>query len=133
MFRNSYDRVRCFANPGSPIDYEWKLDIDDSGRERLVIAREVNIYEDIQSHAESVDINVILSKYASGELLDLELRESMYADVTEMPKDLADVLRKNIAAQQYFEKLPLEERAKYDYDYGVFLASADKEDLKNES
>ena len=125
-FRSSYDRVRVFSEAGSPIDYEWKLDITKDGREVLVHGREINIYDEIQSHAESVDINVILDRYANGEILDLKMRDAMYADVTEMPTNLADVLRKNIAAQNYFNALPLEERAKFDYDYGVFLASADK-------
>lgn len=125
-FRTQYQpRKRVVANPGqrekvlwSPVfDKDGSFDLKESGREDL--------YASIQSHAESVDIHVILERFARGDVSALSKVQGIYGDFTTVPKTYAELLNSVIQGEQYFLSLPVEVRAKFGHDFNKWLVSMD--------
>ena len=113
-FRNKYDSTAEFiTEPGSQFTPEYSPTIDKNGNIDLKQVGEINHYEQIQSHADSVDINNIMLRYEMGETNILNRRNGAYLDVTDMPKNLTEHLQKIIIANNEFENLPAEIKNKY--------------------
>lgn len=113
------------SEPGTPIHKLLKPEFDSKGNYELVEAGEVNIYDEIQSHAESCDINVLMKKYQNGDPTALSKVQGTYFDATGMPKTYAEMLNTLIDAENQFNALPLDERAKFDYSFEKWLAALD--------
>ncbi|UPW41123.1 internal scaffolding protein [Sigmofec virus UA08Rod_5448] len=130
MFRTQFDvHERVHQEPGDRdhILYGPKLrdngiiDLEEIGRE--------DIYAYIQSHADSVDIHVILERFARGDVSALSRVQGAYGDFTQMPKTFAEALNTMIAAEQYFNSLPVDIRAQFDHNFNQFLVSMDQPDF----
>lgn len=75
QFKTQYDaRDRIFSDPGSPEHITYAGHYDDKGRVVLEESGRENIYDFIQSHAESCDIHVLMKRYQNGDFDALSLR-----------------------------------------------------------
>lgn len=129
MFRTQYDRkdLVVLTNPGDPIHVTYAARFDDDGVIQLVESGRENIYDMIQSHADSVDLNLIIRRYEYGDntALDaLNARQGSYLDVSGMPRNYAELLNLIEDGKAFFASLPLEERAKFDHDFAKWLVSS---------
>lgn len=113
------------TEPGSRIHQLRKPKFDKDGNFELVPAGEVNIYDEIQSHAESCDINVLMKRYQNGDAAALSKVQGAYFDATGMPKTYAEMLNVLIDAENTFNALPLEERQKFDCNFQKWLSNLD--------
>ena len=60
-WRNKYDSTDgYFSEPGTQFTPVYQPSLDENGNIEIVQTGEKNHYEEIQSHAESVDINTIM-------------------------------------------------------------------------
>lgn len=126
MFKTKYDKhERVIQNTGSPIRKTFGSRINSSGARELYETGSVNIYDEIQSHKDSVDINVILSRYTNGDLSALNRVQGVYGDFTNMPKTYAEMLNTVNAARYDFERLPLEIREKFDHNFEKYMVEMD--------
>lgn len=119
---NARERDLPFANPGERFAKTYQPNIGSDGVLDLIEAEPFDLYESIQSHADSVDINLIISRFVNGDVSVLNRREPMYFDATEMPKTYAEMYQKVIDAHNYFEQLPLEVREKFGFSPETFFA-----------
>lgn len=125
-FRTQYDRLRVQSkNVGSKIKHLRHGRFDQFGRIELIEDGEQNWYGLIQSDKDSCDLNKIIEKYMiTGDAsLFMQRPQSGYIDVRQMPKTTVDLLNVYNDALSVFEKLPLEERAKYNHDFYQYFAS----------
>lgn len=60
-------------------------------------------YEKIQSFKDSVDINVIISRFAAGDASVLEQRSGVYGDFISVPSSYLDVLNAVVEARNAYE------------------------------
>lgn len=126
MFDTQYsDRPRVAANPGSRIRPLFSPEVDKQGRLELVQTGQENLYEYIQSHAQSVDINYIMAMYQRGDVDALERVQGLYTDVTGLPKTYAEMLNTIIKGEDAFMDLPLEVRQKFNHSFYEWMASMD--------
>lgn len=102
---------------------------DDNGVLDLEVTGQENLYEFIQSHKESTDIHVLLTRFANGETDVLSRMQGFYADVSDMPKTYAEVLNAVIAGEETFARLPVEIKQRFDNSFAVWLASMDSPDF----
>lgn len=116
---------RQISNPGNPVHTLYTAHFDETGHYELVEDGKVNVYDEIQSHADSVDIHILLKRYAEGDATALARVQGQYLDVTGMPKTYAELFNVLNDAENVFLQLPLEERAKYDHSFEVWLSSLD--------
>lgn len=120
------EHARVYSNPGSPVKILYGPQFDENGVMELVEVGRENLYEYIQSHKESCDIQIILERCARGDTSALMKRQAMFGDFTEMPKTYAEALNALVGAESYFNSLPVETRAKFDHNFHKFLVSMNK-------
>lgn len=131
-WRTQYSkRQRLFSNHGDPIQIEYSGYYDDEGNVVLKEIGKTDLYSYIQSFADSVDINILLKKFANGDDSALNQRRNDYIDCTQFPKTYAEALNMVIEQTDYFNSLPNDIRQKFDNDVNKFIASTGTEDWLN--
>lgn len=113
------------SNPGDPIKVTLGLHYDKKGCIDLVPKGKYSLYDEIQSHADSCDIHVILKRFAAGDTSVLQQRAGAFADVSNLPTNFAEILNTVCAAEDIFGSLPSEVRNNFGNSVAQFLASMD--------
>lgn len=123
-FRRKYDEHQVFySEVGESIQPEYSLRVDDDGKEELYQSGETDLQEFIQSHYESVSMDNILARYMNGDPSVLQKVKGFFADVSEMPVTLSDVLNIQKRGKELFDKLPIEYRNAVGNSYERFLSN----------
>lgn len=129
-FPTVYDKTaRVHCNPGNPMKTLYKPIVHDDGVLELVEAGQENLYDYIQSWKDSTDINVILARYANGDVDALSKVQGAYGDFTQFPRTYAELLNRVEQGKNMFMELPIEIREKYNHDFSQFMAAMDKPDF----
>lgn len=129
-FMTQYDkRGRFTTSPGSPIHKIYGGHYDEKGRVVLQETGQENIYDFIQSHAESCDIHVLMKRFQNGDVSALSSRQGFYGDVLDFPKTYAEALNHMHEMESQFMELPVEVRAKFNHSFQEFLASSGEPDF----
>ncbi len=130
MFKTQFDaRDRIQSNAGSPIKQLYSGSYNERGQVELREDGTENLYDFIQSFAESTDIHAIMRRFESGEVDVLEKVQGFYGDVTEMPKTYAEALQRIADSEKVFMSLPLDVRAKFGHSFSEFLAASNDADF----
>lgn len=116
-----HERRHCQS--GDRIKIEYQPVYDRRGVWHLEESGKTNQYLDIQSHAESCDINIIMARYRNGETDVLSRIQGVYGDVSNVPTDYAEILNLQLKAEQLFKGLSADVREKYGNDVAQFMAS----------
>lgn len=122
------DHARVHVDPGQRTKVMYSPVFDKNGVMHLQESGIHDLYAEIQSHADSVDIHVLLQRYQQGDIGALARVQGAYGDFTQMPQTFAEALNTMIAAEQYFMGLPVETRAMFGHDFHQFIASMDSPD-----
>lgn len=131
-FRSQYEsHDRIYQPEGDPVKTLYGPIFDKQGHMELQEIGQENLYDYIQSHADSVDIHVILKQFEQGDVSVLSRVQGAYGDFTQMPKTFAEALNTLIAAEQYFNGLPVEVRAQFGHNFNQFIASMDQPDFSS--
>lgn len=129
-FKTQYDaRDRIVSNPGSPIHITYAGHYDEKGRVVLEESGRENIYDQIQSHAESCDIHVLMKRYLNGDVTALSHAQGQYLDATQFPKTYADMLNFVNEQERAFMALPADVRAKFGNSFTEYLAASGEPDF----
>lgn len=115
-------RLRISAPTGSNVRLTYEPYYDEHGVLDLKESGKIDSYLEIQSHADSVDINLLLARYNAGEADVLNQVQGFYADVTGMPQTYAGLLNTLIKGEQTFNALPLDVRAKFNHSFAQFIS-----------
>lgn len=128
MFRTQFDPHFRYLQPvGNRVHNLRQGRFDDSGIFVLDIAGSEDIYDMIQSHADSVDIHVILDRFRRGDINALgDPARSVFCDIADMPRNYAQLLNLVLDGERAFMSLPVDERAKFDHSFAQWLMSFDK-------
>lgn len=124
MFKTQFDphgRVYCPA--GSPIKETFYGEYDKAGVLQIKPKGTINLYEEIQSHAESVDIYTIIARCENGEPDLLTRRQGLFADISEMPNNFAEMLNKVQEGEELFASLSTEVKEKFNNSVTEFIAT----------
>lgn len=123
MFRMSvYEpiRQRVKTAAGSGVKDSFKMQIDSDGRRSLVRDGKIDIYMQIQSHKDSVDINFIMTRFANGDSSALSKAQGLYGDFTNIPTSINDLQNRVLDAEKLFYQLPVEVREKFEHNPSMF-------------
>lgn len=120
-----YDDKRkpIYTKHGDRIRIEYQPVYDTNGVWHLEESGKTNLYLDIQSHAESCDINIIMARYRNGETDVLSRMQGVYGDVSNVPTNYAEILNQQLKAEQLFMSLAPDVREKYNNSVEQFMAS----------
>lgn len=89
------------VNPaGDSVVQEFELEYSPQGVPHLVPTGTYDLYEVIQSFRDECDLGKIFQRYANGDVMALNKRQGVYADISEMPQDIfsADSLIERVEA-----------------------------------
>lgn len=114
---------RFISEPGKRMHKLYGAVYDDNGRIDLIEKGEESIYDYIQSFADSVDIHVIMKRFSNGETDVLSKVQGFYGDYTGLPDNYAEVLNVVQKGQNFFDSLPVEERAKFGHSFNEFMTA----------
>lgn len=129
VFRTQYDQhERVRQEPGSRVKILYGPEIDEHGHLELVVTGKEDLYGYIQSHAESVDIHVILDRFARGDVDVLSRFQGVYGDFTTVPTSYAELLNTVIKGEQYFDQLPVEVKEQFGHNFNNWLINAGSPD-----
>ena len=130
VFSTQYrPRTRFISNGGQRERILYQPKFDENGVMDLVESGREDLYDFIQSHADSVDIHVILARFQNGDVDALSRVQGAYGDFTNMPTTYADLLNKVNEGQSFFNSLPVDIRAKFNHNFAEFMAGMDKPDF----
>lgn len=130
QFKTQYDaRERLFSNPGDPIHITYAGHYDEKGRVVLEESGRENIYDQIQSYAESCDIHVLMKRYMNGDVSALSQAQGQFLDVTDFPKTYADMLNFVNDMERSFMSLPADVRAEFGNSFSEYLAASGAPDF----
>uniref|UniRef100_A0AAU8B3Z4 Internal scaffolding protein n=1 Tax=Dulem virus 154 TaxID=3145631 RepID=A0AAU8B3Z4_9VIRU len=126
LFQNQFQaRDRVITNPGNPIKTLYQAQVDKDGVIDLVENGTENLYDYIQSFKDSTDINMIVKRFANGDVDVLSKTQGAYIDIADMPTTYAEMLNTVIRGEEMFNELPLETRAKFHHSFHEWMASMD--------
>lgn len=117
------------TNPGNRFVDEYKLSYDDLGQEELVVVGKKDVYSEIQSHADSVDVHKIIERCTmTGSMDELYKTEGFFGDLASFPTTRAEALRMLADAHSVWDKLPVDVKKKFDSDVNKFFSTAFSEE-----
>lgn len=115
-----FDETEFFSEPGSGVKDTYVGQYDERGRLQLVKDGQYDVYGEIQSHKDSVDIHVILSRYVNGDTSVLKRAQGFYADIAGMDANPAVVLNNLRLVQREYDALPVDVKQKFGNSYVTF-------------
>lgn len=123
-FKTKYDdHARVYSNPGSPVKVTYQANYNALGTLEINPVGQEDLYGYIQSHRDSVDIHVILKRFAAGEVDVLSQVQGFYADASDMPKTYAEVLNAVLDGERAFNALPIEVKQRFNNSFSEWLAA----------
>lgn len=121
---------KYFTYPGDRVEPDYKIHYSKSGVRSLEIDGKRNTWEEIQSHSDSVDINVILARYNNGDESVLHKKPELYIDTTDLPTTLGEWHDLAARANEAFLAMNPKDRDPYNQDANQYLY-AKIEEAKN--
>ena len=118
---------RRAANPGSRTEPHYVQRYDETGHPYLVKDGETDTYAIIQSHKEECDINILLQKYAAGDISVMR-KDGQYIDITELPENMHEMVNYINAQKERFEALPAAIKQKFENSFEVWATAAGTSD-----
>lgn len=90
----------------------------------LIDTGEMDIQDEINSHAMECDMSFILSRLGQGDTSVLHPGSPIFADFHDLPANFREVLDVALNTENIFNKLPVEVRKQFDNDYREFIYKA---------
>lgn len=87
-------------------------------------SHEVDIQDEINSHAIECDMSYITTRLLHGDTSGLVSGSPIFADFHDLPSNFREVLDVALNSERIFNSLPLDVRKNFDNDYRRFVASA---------
>lgn len=116
------EQVRYRTDPGSRIKTDYEPVYDRTGKWHLEKCGETDVYLEIQSHADSVDLNIIMQRYRNGETDVLKAVQGAYGDISNIPTNYAELMNAKLQAESLFMSLSADAREKYNNSVEQFMS-----------
>lgn len=130
MFRTKYERIRVESNPGSNIKVKRAGEYD--AKHNIVVkpVGKEDLYSEINSYANSVNIHVLLNRFKNGDKEALFQRAGAYIDISAMPTNLNDFVALYKSGENFFKTLPAEIKAKFNNNMIEFISKIGEPEWK---
>ena len=96
----------------------------DDGIIELIQTGVEDLQEIINADRDSCDMNLIIKRFAAGDMSALQRGNPVFMDLLGAPKTLAESYELTSRAEKAFEGLPADIRAKFDQNFYKFLSAA---------
>lgn len=120
--RLAVTRGRFVTCPGTPTKFQYDPKVNDDGTITLTASGTIDTDEHIEAQRRSTELSVIISKFLAGDESVLNRYSPSYADLTQLPKTLAETLQLTINAEREFDRLPVEIKQRFGSDWHQWFA-----------
>ena len=110
-------------HPGNRYEKQYAERYTETGHPYLVEVGEHDNYESIQSYKDECDINLILQRYASGDL-SMMRQDAQYIDTSELPSSYHEMYNLVKAQEEKFNSLPAAIKQKFENNFRVWASMA---------
>lgn len=107
---------------GERVVIEYQPVYDSRGVWHLEPSGKTDRYLEIQSYADSCDINTIMARYRNGETDVLQQVQGTYGDFSNIPTNYAELMNAKLEAERLFMSLAADVREKYNNSVEQFMA-----------
>lgn len=113
-FKSGWKPRHSFSEPGNPLQDDFIAERGRFGDVNLTKVGTTNLYDKIQSYADSCDMAVLISRYMQGDYSALNRVQALYGDFSDMPTSYveASALLDSVIAD--FATLPAEIKERFD-------------------
>lgn len=122
---------RFYSNVGDPVKERFIGKYNEKGQLVLESVGKEYLYDYIQSFKDSCDLKMIIKRFTNGETDVLSKVQGFYADVSDLPGNYAEMLQVVTNGERTFMELPVDIRAKFNHNFGEFLAEFGSSDFYN--
>ena len=107
---------------------KYGYDVDKETGEKIVVKQgETNVFLQTQeARADTLIYNIIDKINRTGDMSLLGNSVEGFIDVTSMPKTFLEAQVMRVKAEQFFDRLPIEEKAKFQNNVSVFIKSVNE-------
>lgn len=125
-FRTKYGEKDFIpSEPGKSVVPVYEAYIDEDGHQELRIVGEHDLTEEIQQYREMVSLDNILERFSNGDKDIINRVKGFYADVSNIPVKMQDILNLNLKGLQIWNELPIDIKSQF-YSYEDFLMNPGK-------
>lgn len=121
--KSGWKPKHTYSESGSPIVDDYLAETSRFGDVKLTKVGTSNLYELIQSYADSCDMALLISRYVQGDTTALNRVQALYGDFTDAPKSYADAMALFDRVSADFASLPVDIKAQFNNDPTEFVAS----------
>lgn len=89
-----------------------------------------NIYEEIQSHKDSVDLKKIVERYRAGDVSALQRVQGFFADITAVPKNVFEYMEMQEKINDGFNRLPADVKERFDNSVWNYMLTAESDPVE---
>lgn len=118
------------TNAGRKEKNTYSIKMDDRGHKSVVCTGATDTYAKIQEAAEDCKVENIIKRFKDGNTLNDPKYNPVFADITNMPKTLAEAHTLITNIEESFANLPLDVRRMYDHSSAKFVADYGSERWK---
>ena len=130
------DEIR--SNPGNSVVDKFVLSTNDKGQKYLKKVGTTDIYDEIQSHRDSCDLNIILNNLDVNQVNGLvssysfsDFMDSDIFDMTSLPKTIGGMHNLVVEGEDYFSGLPLPVREAFNFSPSLFISKFGSTEFKD--
>lgn len=116
-------RATVPQTPGSRMEPHYVERYDEKGHPYLVKDGETNVYEIIQSHKEECDINLMMQRYAAGDV-SIVRQDAKYIDTSNLPTTIHEYFNLMNAQREKFDALPVAIKQAFDNSFEVWASTS---------
>lgn len=122
-FKSGWIPRHTFSESGSPIVDDYIAETSRFGDVKLTKVGTSNLYERIQSYADSCDMALLISRYMQGDTTALNRVQALYGDFTDVPKSFTEAMALFDRVSADFATLPSDIKEKFNNDPSEFISS----------
>lgn len=122
MFNRPERKPESFNNTKQKI---YKASYDVKGVRKLVVDKEVDIYEKIQEYANDTNLTNLFNKYGLSVYDQLKKSEEQLIDLTNLPTNLMEAMKVIDDAKYCFNRQSKDFKQRFNNDFNQFIASSE--------
>lgn len=126
LFKSAYqhNHEKGLSPVGLPEKETWEYKVNEYGQRKLVVTGKTNVYDMIQAALEETKIENVLKRAAAGDDSMLNAVGEVYADISEMPRNLIEARQQMQNLENLWGSVPNEIKAKYNFNVEEFIGAS---------
>lgn len=121
LFDDTGKFLTCCGSPTQP-EYSVKINEKTGAVDYMPNGEVTNMQDMINASYASVEIHELMKRFQMGDVDVFNQRQGFYGDVTEMPKNMAEMFQRVNDCKDHFDSLPVEVKEEFNNSYTEYFS-----------